>query len=452
MIKKLIILTILILRLLNFVNGQSYSVDQLKADLLFYRSKLEQNHPNQNLYCLKADFNDYFDSLNSIINQPLNELEFYRIITLTSQKLQDGHTLILPSNKTILFHNEKSKFIPYQIGIFNNELYIKINCSRNKIIPNGSKILSINGISYQQIIKQLSDRQVRDGKNISYTYWILDNYFREYYSYIFGHPDIFTIEYLKNGEILQTTVPALSKDSIYIYRAENYPLIHFDNKSGNGITLKIDTNNSYALLKIRDFHNDVLKKEYHQNFNKTIKKYFKEIIHSKTDNLILDLRNNQGGDVKNGVLLLSFLMEKPFKVVNEYNCLKSGKQSKCKGPSLGFHQPNMKQFKGKLYVMVNGGSFSNSVIVASCLKAYNRAIFVGSETGGNPNVIAGYTKDYELPNTKIRVEIPTKQFVLTTKEINNGKGLIPDYLVIENIIDYLNQIDTTLNFTINLIK
>lgn len=450
--KKIILKTILVLGLSYLATGQTLSVDQLRADLLFYKSKLEQNHPNQNLYCTKSDLNRHFDSLNLLIRQPLTELAFYRIITLTSHKVQDGHTLILPATRTTAYHNENSRFLPFQIGVFNNELYIKLNCTETKIIPDGSKISSINGVPSQQILRQLLDRQVRDGNNLSYAYWILDNYFREYYSYVFGHPETFTIAYFKEEEIRQTVIPALKKDSIYINRSANYPFPDFGNKSGDGITLKIDSNNRYALLKIKDFHNSILKHEYHQNFKPTIKKYFNEIIQSKTENLIIDLRNNQGGDVKNGVLLLSFLLNKPFKVVNEYNCLKSGKQSDCKGPAQGLHRPEKNRFQGKLYVIVNGGSFSNSVIVASCLKINSSAIFVGSETGGNPNVLAGYTKNYKLPNSKIRVEIPAKQFVLTSLENNDGRGLIPDYIVTENIEDYLQLTDKSLNFILSLIN
>lgn len=97
-------------------------------------------------------------------------------------------------------------------------------------------------------------------------------------------------------------------------------------------------------------------------------------------------------------------------------------------------------------------SFSNSVIVAACLKTNNRAIFIGTETGGNPNILAGYAKDFELPNTKIYVEIPTKQFVMTSTNQNNGSGLIPDYIVPGNIPDKLQQIDTEINFIKALIK
>ena len=44
--------------------------------------------------------------------------------------------------------------------------------------------------------------------------------------------------------------------------------------------------------------------------------------------------------------------------------------------------PKPNNFKGKVYVLINGGSFSASSIISSNLKSTKRAIFVGEETGG----------------------------------------------------------------------
>ncbi|MCB0534703.1 MAG: hypothetical protein H6574_07670 [Lewinellaceae bacterium] len=453
MVKGVVTLAVFMTLLLGAGVAQPlFSIDQMKFDLAFYKNKLEQYHPNLYLYTSKNSVDSYFDSLSATIKSPLSELEFYRIITLTSKVVKDGHTLILPSFATTEYHNTKNRFLPYQIGISGNNLYVKMNCTNEYKIPDGALIISINGVSGEKITQQLIERQVRDGNNLSYPYWIIDRYFREYYSFSYGHPQSYEIVYSDNNQTKHVNVNALPKDSIYYYRTQNYPSYSFENTVNSGLILQIDSISNFAILTIKDFHNEVLKREYKQNFKKTISTYFDEIIASGIENLILDLRNNQGGDVENGVLLLSHLLDKPFKVVNQYNCLKSKQLAKCKGPSMGKHKPSKKHFNGKLYVLMNGGSFSNSVIVAACLKTNNRAIFIGTETGGNPNILAGYAKDFELPNTKIYVEIPTKQFVMTSTNQNNGSGLIPDYIVHGNIPDKLQQIDTEINFIKALIK
>lgn len=102
-------------------------------------------------------------------------------------------------------------------------------------------------------------------------------------------------------------------------------------------------------------------------------------------------------------------------------------------------------------MLINGGSFSNSGIVASCLQINNRAVFIGEETGGNPNVIASFIKDIDLPNTKIQVQIPTKQFLITDKTKNTGQGVLPTHVVTASLADILEGKDTAMNYTIDLV-
>jgi C-terminal processing protease CtpA/Prc len=205
-------------------------------------------------------------------------------------------------------------------------------------------------------------------------------------------------------------------------------------------------------LTIKDFHNDILKTVYKQNFKKAIASYFKQISEAETEHLIIDLRDNQGGDIENGVFLLSYLLDKPFSIVKAYFKLKDNQLHTCKGPSLGQHKPQANTFKGKVYVLINGGSFSNSGIVSSCLKANDRAIFIGQETGGNPNVVNGFTKDITLPNTKIQVQVPCKQLVMTDKTKNTGHGLMPTVPIQANLTTILEDKDTVLEYTIDLIR
>lgn len=429
-----------------------FSPGALKEDLQFYRTQLEQNQPNLYLYTSKEVMDNFFDSLYASIDKPLDETAFYGIITLTSQKVKDGHTLILPGRTYTAFHNANSRFMPFQIGIFENQLYIKMNCTASKLIEDGTVIDSINGTAAKDILYNLCNRQVRDGNNLSYCLWILNNYFREYYSFIFGHPDSFYIAFTQGQRRYHIRAAALPKDSIYYYRQKNYPAFHFDKKPFEGLTLQFDNTKETAILSIKDFHNDVLRKDYHQNFKTVINNFFDSIFLHKTEHLIIDLRNNQGGDIENGVHLLSYLVNKPFKVINSYACIENNAVADCNGASLGFHKPEKKVFEGDMYVLINGGSFSNSAIVSSCLKEYTKAIFAGTESGGNPNVLSGNARDFELPNTKIMVEIPSKRFVMTSMEKNTGEGLKPDYFILNDIHDNMLQKDIPLATVLELIE
>lgn len=100
---------------------------------------------------------------------------------------------------------------------------------------------------------------VRDGNNQTYPSWILSNYFRNYYSFSYGHPTDFKIEYLQRDATGTVMIKALSKDSISYYNIRNYQEIENTLQAEKGIKLQISNDSIYAVLKIRDFHKSVFK-------------------------------------------------------------------------------------------------------------------------------------------------------------------------------------------------
>ncbi len=169
-------------------------------------------------------------------------------------------------------------------------------------------------------------------------------------------------------------------------------------------------------------------------------------------NLIIDVRNNQGGDTRNSRFLLSFLLNEQFVLVEQYYKREKGEIVKCNGPQHGTHQPMSKPFNGNIYVLINGGSFSNTGIFCSVLRKHNRATFIGEATGGNEFVICGSPKSIILPNTGIQVELPTLQFRIKSYEQGQATSIIPDYYVEPKIEYIINQIDKDLKFALGLIK
>jgi hypothetical protein len=455
----LLLLCIPLIKLLaqTKTDGESLvQVDKLKEDLLFLRKKLEVNHPNLYLYTAQQEIDKLFDSLYRTITEPLTVSGFYKHISCISSVIKDGHTIILPADKTTEYHNKHSPFLPYHFTIVENRLFIDMTCTNDTSITDGDEILSINNVSSAEIIQTLMTRQIRDGYNLTYPLWILNNFMREYYSFIFGHPETYSIRYVHNNHIDSTTIKGILKDSIYYYRKQKYPSRIIEKKPKDGLTIRFAPDNKYAILTIKDFHNDVLRKTYEQNFEKVIDNYFAEINDKRTANLILDLRNNQGGDISNGTFLLSYLLDTSFKNIDWYYKVDKSQANftlkKAAGESLGYHEPKQTVFKGNLLVLINGGSFSNSGIVAACLKKYNRAVFIGEETGGNNKVLAGDAEGFYLPSSNILIEIPTKQYLLDATLPPAGRGTTADYTINADLWSIINNTDSVMNFAVDLIQ
>jgi hypothetical protein len=411
-----------------------YPVSELQSDFKYLQKKLENKHPNLYLYTSQAEFNNYFDSLYKCIVKPMTELEFYNLITLLNSKIKDGHTMMLPGEEAINYFNSKAKFMPLYLVVIDKKLYVKMNCSSNTSLKDRDEIVSINGVSTAEIMQQLLIRQIRDGYNQTYPNWILSNYFKEYFSFSFGHPLSFSI--LHKNELnapVQTTINALSKDSIKFYKKTKYAA----SSTTPGIILNIDKERKTATLTIKSFDNRILRSEYKQNFEHTITDAFTQLQDSNIQYLILDIRNNQGGDFEPGRLLLSYLLS------NQIEYLPNSNEQRT-------IIPKANGYKGKLYILINGGSFSNSGIVSSYLQSAKRGIFIGEEAAGNRTMQSGNPITKSLPNTKIECQVSTTKFVISNAN-NDGHGVIPVHYITPTISDILRNEDPAKDFILKLI-
>ena len=66
----------------NYDPAKVYPVDSLKADLRFLQTKLEKMHPGLYRYASKEEMAGFFDSLNHVIRQPMNEQQFLSLLML----------------------------------------------------------------------------------------------------------------------------------------------------------------------------------------------------------------------------------------------------------------------------------------------------------------------------------------------------------------------------------
>ncbi|MEM1219315.1 MAG: hypothetical protein AAGH79_10400, partial [Bacteroidota bacterium] len=97
--------------------------------------------------------------------------------------------------------------------------------------------------------------------------------------------------------------------------------------------------------------------------------------------------------------------------------------------------------------------FSGGAEFSSMLQMTNRAIFIGEETGGTyEGNVSGYSETTILPNTKIRVDIPTVHFQMDVEPILPGRGVLPDYEVRQTWADYMETRNAKLDFALSLIR
>ncbi|QYS92512.1 hypothetical protein JJC04_08430 [Flavobacterium covae] len=110
-------------------------------------------------------------------------------------------------------------------------------------------------------------------------------------------------------------------------------------------------------------------------------------------------------------------------------------------------QPKDNNYQGKLYVLINGGSFSASSVISANLQNINRGIFLGEETGGAFNsTVAGTLPVLTLPYSKLKFRVGMMEIGVVKKSAIKGRGVMPQVTIISKKEDYQNNWDAELQW------
>lgn len=156
---------------------------------------------------------------------------------------------------------------------------------------------------------------------------------------------------------------------------------------------------------------------------------------SNIEALVIDLRNNGGGSLKEAVDLCGMFIDKgPVAIFGDKDELELLGDSK-KG--VLFSKP--------ILVLVNGFSASASELFAGVLQDYNRALIVGSTTYGKSSsqLIDPLQEDTSLGYTKVT----THQFFRVTGKSVQSQGIIPD-IVLPDVYDNFTQAEKFLPYAL----
>ena len=306
---KRIFIAFLILTFGTIATGQTTSdslikidTELLKQDFKVFRDSLQKLHPSLYRYQNKEILTKKFDSCYATLNQKMTVIEYYKVISFLVSAIEDGHTsCFLPREafKSVL----SDKVFPLQLKFINNMAYIP--CETKKF-PAATELIAVDGESIRKIIENLFCYLPSDGKIQTGKYWEIntgDNPFFFLYYLIYGKKSSFNVSFkTKTGKIESTVIYADNFKNLECFPKPNNidKYLHLDYPQTNT-----------AILTIKSFNEDLLKKS-NEDFNNFLKESFQEINKKGIRTLIIDLRDNGGGQDIFGSLLYSYLTNKSF--------------------------------------------------------------------------------------------------------------------------------------------
>lgn len=475
--------TVLIQSPPKMLKNISYKALQLDFDIL--KNAFIETH-------IGLWYNTYtqFDSLCNVqkskIKDQMNALDFYQIVAPVVTYTKEGHCAIQPSEETSNYIRQNGKYFPFLVKILDKKVYILNDLDNYK--TKGMLISKINGNRIESILEKFLTIEPADGHNTTSKYRWVETAFSKYYLRFFEQqPNVFDIELINpktTEKINYNGIPALSfKQYGKFVSTETKSIPNYNYKEP--AAFKIDTLNSTATLTVNTFSTN----NYtggRRGFKEFLAKSFQLIANRKIKHLIIDIRKNEGGAQAMEDHLMSYLVDKEYPKYKyaeipsfTYSFLdytayrdKKSRDDFEKELKAEFYRsndgryldlpgkyksdpPQTDHFKGDLYILISGLSFSGGSEFAALAKNYTSARFIGEETGGGYyGNTSGFFINYTLPNSKLSGRIPLIKFVIEEKQNNVpfGRGVMPDYEEQPTIDDYLNAYDTEMEFVKKLIK
>jgi len=399
----LLIFCAAILSYINYYSSQNNNIDKLNiSGNINYVNK--KNVSYQNLY------NEAWNVIkNNYYMQDLNSQDFYKWKKRYRNKIKTSEDANLAIATMIASLNDSySKFMT-------SEEYKDQNLSMNsKLYGIGINIASISGKIYiVNVLKNApaDNQEVRAGDIILKIN--NDNVAGQSMYHcaqlIKGDKDaVLELVLLRGNEVLNKTI---KREEIKIKTVE-YKKI----------------SNDIGYIRVLSFIGFDTAKEFVVALNKL----------KETKALILDLRSNSGGLFQNATVIANLFLKKGtiVQVVARHNKknIYSASEDGC-------------IYKNPLVVLIDENTASASEILASALQDNNRAILIGTKTFGKGLV----QKVFPLPNqTGMNLTIAR---YLTPKGVDiNKKGIEPDYIVTISHNDFINNIDSQLDYAKNYLE
>ena len=409
---------------------------------MMLRDSLEKMHPGIYRYKAKKEIDHVFDSCVASIHDSMSIGEFYALTSFAIASMEDGHSNCRLPRAVINDFVSSARVFPAMVFFIHSHAYI-FCCKQNSSLA-GTELVSINGRLMSEIIQRLflfipSDAGIESRKN-----WEMPDYFQLFYQVVYGSSEHFDIAYkLPDGSPAKASLQADIIKNIFCRNPFNAPKKYLE------LTYYP---NSIAVLRVQTFFDGFLEKSG-ENFHAFLDSAFKDLANKGTKKLLIDIRRNQGGNDGNGALLYSYLTQAPFRYYESLETVHE-KFSPDKHAQLNLQEPQKNNFSGKVYILMDGRSFSASAEFASIARSNYRALFLGEENGGGYyGNTSGDELMLELPSSRISCRIPLIKYTVAVKKLPHGElGIGPDVVVYPQIDDFIDGKDSQMERALDVVR
>ena len=467
----LLCLLSLLLPLYSMAAGTSDRIakDEAVADVHQFFGTLQRVHPD---LLAKVDVDDYIklkqqtlDDIDKKLDQDgrisVNDLAY--MLYYAAAFFGDGHTLVQWRFQPDESNTEGKRFPPFLLG-YDNGRFVVITSSNKNI--ERLEILMVNGKPVREFLSPILDRCSAETFTCKAVCFIKMQSFWYCFSDLFDSAKSLTLK-------LQDVQGKQSEQKVDTVGFADFQKLISDisaakpdqpREKGTRVSFLDSDRIAYLVYPSCIFSEDEKKK---------IDGIFEEIKSKKSQDLIIDIRGNGGGNSAMGDFIFSYLYGKKFSSFSKGRTKLSRdvQSSYCKdnetlgradleGLTVTFisgEEKNMTKpnafFSGRSFLLVGNSTFSAAVTFTTLFRDYGVGNILGYETGGVPICFAD-VYSFKLKNSGIPCGVSYKQ-VLPPKPRpgDDEHGVLPEIPMDAKLLrPYRNEADPVLAFTLDHIK
>lgn len=357
------------------VSMEVFSPDSIKSELESLIKQIRATHPCFGMMVDQEELLTVKKEIISKVNKPMNQLDVFRLYSLFNPVFADAHNgIMLPKYKDQIKEAIKAgdRLFPLRVYIDNDFRLMVMTSAFN--IPAGTEILSINGVNAVEITKKLENHA--RGDNSDFRRNLVADRFAEYLWMHCGTSKIFDLEIKIDSQIKSVSIDGSL--NLLPHRRKNQL---FEDQ----FSLQFLENNQIAYFKIKTFN---VPGEYEKWFEFT-DSVFKEIRDKDSKYLIIDIRENGGGDDQLWIEgFMPYIAKKKWQRMTHF----LGRVRKIDESYPGrlgeiaifdyygeYEVSNKPKFEGEVFVIVGRHTYSSAIMFTSIIKDNQLGNIVGQE-------------------------------------------------------------------------
>lgn len=434
---------------------------QLREDFGALYEGLQRAHISLFANRPKGEFDQLFVETLATLDHPMTraEAQIYFQLFVAQGRVAHAH-IDAPMDAFGAFREGGGRIFPFGVRISDGRVFVAENLSGRPEIAPGDEIVAIDGQPAELWLQRLRRHISADSDYLADA--ILEPQFTVALWLELGAVETFQVQFLSRaGQRSDFAIPARSRTDM---RAAS---------SGSPAGLEIDPTarearmlpGGVAYLRPGVFMNVTEGADPFDAapFHQFIDSAFERFIAEGATSLLIDLRDNPGGDNSFSDHMIAWFADRPFRFASDFRVRVSPEaiaanaarleQASADGISrqyadayaraplgdiirfpIPMAQPRAgNRFTGRVFVLVNRRSFSNAVSVAAIVQDYRFGQVLGEPTADLATTY-GAMETFTLPNSSIVVAFP-KAHIIRPNGDERVQGVMPDFRIATPILE-----------------